>query len=162
MGVSGVGKSTVGRLLAERLGWEFAEGDAFHPEANVQKMRAGMPLDDADRRPWLERLAGEVAGWLDAGRDVVLTCSALKRAYRDALRGGRDGVTLVYLHGPAELIHRRMEARRGHFMPPGLLASQLRDLEAPEPEEGALEADVEAPAQALVERLLPAIRELAE
>ncbi|GAA2516755.1 MULTISPECIES: gluconokinase [Streptomyces] len=127
MGVSGSGKTTVGRLLARSLGVPYAEGDDFHPEANVAKMRARQPLDDEDRRPWLE----EIARWLTAHADSggVVTCSALKRRYRDRLSAAAPRVFFVHLDGTPELIAARISARRGHFMPPDLLRSQFADLE---------------------------------
>jgi gluconokinase len=127
MGVSGVGKTTLGTLVAERLGWPFEEGDALHPEANVAKMAAGHALDDDDRWPWLDRVAGWIDERLSAGQAGVITCSALKRAYRDRLR--RPGVVFVHLTGPKELTAQRLAARRGHFMPTTLLDSQLATLE---------------------------------
>ena len=130
-GVSGSGKTTVGTLLAARLGWTFADGDGFHPAANVARMRAGLPLTDADREPWLAALTA----WMDqqtaAGQSAVLACSALRRAYRDRIRAGAPGVRFVFLDGPAELIRARMSGRRGHYMPESLLASQLATLEPP-------------------------------
>lgn len=147
MGVAGAGKSTVGQLLAEALGFDFAEGDDFHPPANVEKMRSGVPLDDADRWPWLDRLAGRIDDWRAEGRDTVLTCSALKRAYRAHLIGGRGDVRLVFLRGAPELIARRLAERRGHYMPAGLLASQFAALEPPGPAEAPIVAEVaDAPA----------------
>ena len=131
MGVSGSGKTTVGVPLAQALGGEFAEGDDYHPPANVAKMREGLPLDDADRRPWLEALSAEIGRWLAAGRTVVLACSALKRSYRAILRGGRPEVRFVHLKGSAPLIRGRLAERRGHYMPATLLDSQLAALEAP-------------------------------
>jgi gluconokinase len=131
MGVSGVGKTSVGMLLAAALGGEFVEGDSYHPPANVEKMRRGIPLDDADRRPWLETLAREIGAWLEAGRTMVLACSALKRSYRAILRGGRQDVRFVHLKGSAALIRARLAARRGHYMPASLLDSQLAALEEP-------------------------------
>ena len=131
MGVSGSGKTTVGVLLAQALGGEFVEGDDYHPPANVAKMRQGVPLDDADRRPWLETLAAEIGRWLAAGRTVVLACSALRRRYRAILRGGRPGVRFVHLSGTAALIRARLAGRRGHYMPASLLDSQLATLEEP-------------------------------
>jgi gluconokinase len=127
MGVSGSGKTTVGRLLARRLGVPYAEGDDFHPEANVAKMRAGRPLDDEDRRPWLEEIARWLAGHEDSGG--VVTCSALKRRYRDRLAATTPHVFFLHLDGSPELIAGRISARRGHFMPPDLLRTQLADLE---------------------------------
>jgi gluconokinase len=131
MGVSGVGKTTVGRLLASALGAEFVEGDAHHPPENVEKMRRGIPLDDADRQPWLERLAREIGSWLEQGRTVVLASSALKQRYRDLLAGGRPGVVFVHLHGREDLIRERLAKRQGHYMPASLLSSQLATLEVP-------------------------------
>ncbi len=126
MGVSGSGKTAVGERLAEALGGTFAEGDAYHPPANVEKMKSGHPLDDADRQPWLETLAREIGRWLDAGQNVVLACSALKQRYRDILKGGRPGVRFVYLRGSEELIAARLKQRRGHYMPASLLRQPVR------------------------------------
>jgi gluconokinase len=132
MGVAGVGKTTLGKRLAEELGWRFFEGDDFHPPANVAKMAAGVPLTDADRLPWLERLRGLVAEALAREEDVVLSCSALRRSYRQLLTVDPCRVRWVYLRGPQELIASRLGSRTGHFMPPSLLDSQLAALEAPE------------------------------
>lgn len=142
MGVSGSGKTTVAELLAERLGWAFEEGDALHPQANVEKMASGHPLNDDDRRPWLERIAEWIEARLDAGESGVVTCSALKPAYRDVLNRRGSGVTFVYLQGDHETIARRLAARRGHFMPPGLLDSQFADLQEPSAHEPAIRVDV--------------------
>jgi gluconokinase len=135
MGVSGSGKSTIGTLLAEQLGFTFQDGDRFHPAANVEKMHQGIPLSDADRLPWLEA----IAAWIDkaraAGIDAVVACSALKRRYRAILIGARPDVRLVYLRGDEALIAGRLVNRTGHFMPPGLLKSQFAALEEPGPEE---------------------------
>lgn len=131
MGVCGVGKTTVGRALAEAIGGAFEEGDAFHPPANVAKMASGRPLDDADRAPWLAAMAAGIGAWLDRDRPTVLACSALKQAYRDVLGGGRAGVAFVHLTGDPALIARRMAARTDHYMPPTLLPSQLAILEPP-------------------------------
>ena len=131
MGVSGCGKTTVGRLLAERLGWEFLDGDNFHPPDNVTKMSRGTPLTDADRAGWLDRLAGLITESLQQGRSVVLACSALKQSYRDRLTVSPRQVRFVYLKGSRELIGSRLLERAGHFMPPGLLESQFKDLEEP-------------------------------
>ncbi len=131
MGVSGAGKTTVGRLLADKLGAAFLEGDEFHPPANLAKMQRDEALDDDDRMPWL----GSIGAALDAessdGATVVLACSALKQAYRDLLKAGRASVRLVYLKGDEASVRRRLEKRSGHFMPAALLASQLADLEEP-------------------------------
>jgi gluconokinase len=129
MGVSGSGKTTIAESLAERLGWEFTEGDSHHPPANVEKMRAGTPLDDADRAPWLDQLAGWIGEREAAGRSVVLTCSALRRRYRDRLRAGNDSVWFVHVDVPEAELSRRMAARTGHYMPASLLGSQLAALE---------------------------------
>jgi gluconokinase/shikimate kinase len=133
MGVSGSGKSTVAELVADELGWDFAEGDAMHPQANVDKMYAGTPLTDADRWPWLDVVAGWIRTHLDDGRPGVVTCSALKRSYRDVLRA--PGVVFVHIAGDGALIAERMAARSGHFMPTSLLASQLDTLEPPQDDE---------------------------
>ena len=129
MGVSGSGKTTIAEALAERLGWEFTEGDSHHPPANVEKMRAGIPLDDADRAPWLDQLAEWIAERETAGRSVVLTCSALKRTYRDRLREGSESVWFVHVDVPEDELAKRLAARKGHYMPPSLLRSQLDALE---------------------------------
>jgi gluconokinase len=131
MGVSGTGKTEVGTRLALALGGEFVEGDDYHPPANIEKMRSGVPLDDADRQPWLETLSREIGTWLDAGRTVVLACSALKQRYRDILKAGRPGVRFVHLEGDKVLIRSRLAQRRGHYMPASLLDSQFASLEEP-------------------------------
>lgn len=155
MGVSGCGKSTVAGLLAGRLGWDLGEGDDLHPAANVAKMAAGHPLTDEDRRPWLERVAAWIRERLDAGCDGIITCSALKRSYRDILRA--DGVVFVYLAGSRELIAARLAKRHGHYMPPSLLDSQFATLEPPGPDESAIQIDIDSPprvqADKIVERL---------
>jgi len=131
MGVVGSGKTTVGTLLAEQLGWEFADGDDFHPAGNVEKIRNGLPLSDADRAPWLDRLSQAIRDWTRATRNVVLACSALKGKYRQKLAVGPE-VRFVYLKGNAALIAERLRARHGHFAGESILASQLADLEEPE------------------------------
>jgi carbohydrate kinase (thermoresistant glucokinase family) len=136
MGVSGAGKSTVARRLAEELGWDFAEGDDLHPPENVAKMAAGHPLTDADRLPWLAQIAAWIDGEIAAGRHGVITCSALKHAYRDLLR--RPEVLFVYLSVPRTELERRVHGRRGHYMPASLLDSQLAALEPPAADESAL------------------------
>lgn len=129
MGVSGVGKSTIAKRLADRLGWAMAEGDEYHSKANVEKMEAGVPLTDADRLPWLRNIRAWVGERDAEGRNTVVTCSALKRSYRDMLRESPARVLFVHLDAPAEVIAERLSARTGHFMPPELLESQFRDLE---------------------------------
>jgi gluconokinase len=130
MGVSGAGKTTIGRALARELRWTFAEGDDFHSAANVAKMHAGIPLTDEDRAPWLQSLRNAIAGWLAAGENVVLTCSALKASYRAVLLVSEE-VQFVYLRGGFELIAARLASRRGHYMNPNLLRSQFDTLEEP-------------------------------
>jgi gluconokinase len=146
MGVSGSGKTTIGKLLAEGLGAEFAEGDAYHPPENVEKMRRGIPLDDAERRPWLEALRAEIDRWLASKETVVLACSALKQRYRDVLAKGRPDVRFVYLKGEATLVRARLKRRRGHYMPPSLLASQIATLEEPA---GAITVDIDGSPEAI-------------
>jgi gluconokinase len=151
MGVSGSGKTTIGELLAENLGAEFAEGDAYHPPANIEKMRRGVPLDDADRWPWLEILSAEIDRWLAAGTPVVLACSALKQGYRDVLGKGRPQVRFVFLKGDVALIRARLDRRQGHYMPPSLLASQIATLEEPA---DAIAVDVAGTPEAIVTEIL--------
>lgn len=131
MGVTGSGKTTVGRLLAEQSGWEFADADAFHPPANVEKMTRGVALTDADREPWLAALRAAIVKWQAEGKNVVLACSALKRSYRERLGVGGD-VRLVYLKGSYEVIRSRLRARHGHFATEAILADQFATLEEPE------------------------------
>jgi gluconokinase len=131
MGVSGSGKTTVAALLAAALGCQFQEGDDLHPRENVEKMRSGTPLTDADRLPWLRKIAEEIDGWRARGECGVLTCSALKRSYRDIIIGDRHGVVLAYLKGSRDLIHQRMAARHEHFMPIALLDSQFATWKSP-------------------------------
>jgi gluconokinase len=131
MGVTGSGKTSVGRLLAQQLGWEFADADDFHPSANVEKISHGIPLTDEDRGPWLDRLRIQITNWIVNGQNAVLACSALKRTYRQELSVGPE-VRFVYLKGSAELIAQRLRLRRGHFADEKILASQFTDLEEPE------------------------------
>ena len=151
MGVSGSGKTTVGKLLAEALGAEFVEGDAFHPPENIEKMRRGIPLDDTDRWPWLETLSAEIDRWHRAGKTVVLACSALKQSYRDVLAKGRPGVRFMHLRGDESLLRARLERRRGHYMPASLLASQIAALEEPA---DALTVDVAGTPETIVSEIL--------
>jgi gluconokinase len=154
MGVSGTGKTEVGTRLARALNGEFAEGDDYHPPANVAKMRSGVPLDDADREPWLETLSREIGAWLDAGKTVVLACSALKQSYRDILKAGRPGVRFVYLKGDEALISSRLEGRHGHYMPASLLDSQLATLEEPK---DAVTVGVDATPESIVDKIRKAL-----
>lgn len=160
MGVSGSGKTEIGALIASRMGWAFQDADDLHPQSNIDKMAAGRPLTDEDRAPWLARVASVIDGWQAQGRSGVLACSALRRAYRDAILGGREGTALLYLKGSYETILTRMTARHGHFMPPALLRSQFDTLEEPGPDEhpivvsdeGALHETADAAVAALLER----------
>jgi gluconokinase len=129
MGVSGSGKTTVATEVARRLGWEFTEGDDHHPAANVAKMRAGQPLDDEDRWPWLRELAAWIGAHEQEGRSCVLTCSALRRSYRDVLRDGHPSVWFAHVSAPEALIADRVQKRQGHYMPPSLVPSQFATLE---------------------------------
>lgn len=138
-GVSGSGKSTIGSMVASQLGWEFHDGDSFHPPENVEKMRSGTPLNDTERVPWLAAMRAAIEACLRDGRGAVFACSALKESYRSALCDGLDGIGLVFLHGDYELIRARMEARKGHYMAAGMLESQFALIEWPK---GALEIDV--------------------
>ena len=157
MGVSGSGKSTVAAELVSRLGWDFAEGDEFHPPENVEKMRAGIPLDDDDRWPWLRRLADWIGEHERAGTSAVVTCSALKRAYRDLLCDGHPSVWFAHVSADPEMIRDRVEHRQGHYMPPSLLSSQLATLEPLQPDEpGAVISGVD-PAADVAEHVLSAL-----
>ena len=156
MGVSGCGKTTTGKRLAAALGWPFRDADEFHPEANIAKMASGQPLDDADRAPWL----AAIAAWIDRQRAAqtsgIVSCSALKRRYREVLIGQRSDVQLVHLEGSIALIGDRLARRKGHFMPPALLRSQFEALEAPSPDEGALAVPVRLPPKRVVEHIIVA------
>jgi len=142
MGVSGSGKSTISESLARQLGWQYEDGDRFHPPSNVAKMSAGQPLTDEDRWPWLQAIAGRIDEWRARGEGGVVTCSALKRAYRRIIIGDRPEGVLVYLKGSRELIHRRMAARHEHFMPVALLDNQFKTLEEPGVDESPIVVDV--------------------
>jgi len=150
MGVSGTGKSTIGRMLCDRLGWPLYDGDDLHPPANVAKMARGEPLDDDDRMPWLQRIADLIRRHLDEGRPAVFICSALKRQYREVLLID-PRVRLVWLKGDYDLILERMTSREGHYMKPGMLQSQFRDLEPPE---DAPAFDIDRPPEAVVDAVL--------
>jgi gluconokinase len=158
MGVSGSGKTTVAAMLAGALHCPFLEGDELHPPANVEKMRSGTPLTDADRLPWLRKIAQEIDGWRDRQESGVVTCSALKRAYRDILVGDRRDVRLVYLKGSRDLIQRRMAARHEHFMPVALLDSQFATLEEPASDEHAIVVDVGGQPAEIVADILRQLR----
>ena len=142
MGVSGSGKTTVASLLAERLGCAFQDGDDLHPRENVEKMKSGTPLTDADRLPWLQAIARRIDVWRERGEAGVVTCSALKRSYRDIVLGDRRDVALVYLKGPQALIHGRLTARTSHFMPVGLHESQFVTLQEPAEDERPIVVDI--------------------
>lgn len=157
MGVSGCGKTAVGELLAARLGVPFRDADHFHTPENVERMRSGVPLDDAARGPWLDRLSALIDDARRDGRGLVLACSALKRSYRDRLGAGRTGVRLVFLDGPEHLIRERLDRRLGHYMPASLLASQYAALERPTAEERPVTIDVASPPELLVENILTAL-----
>ena len=142
-GVSGSGKTTIATALAQRLDWPFKEGDDLHPASDITKMHSGHPLDDRDRWPWLEKVAAWIDGWRQARTSGVITCSALKRSYRDFLTSGRPEVRIVYLHGEKAVIAVRLAARGGHFMPTSLLDSQFAILEEPDPDEDPIRVDVD-------------------
>jgi gluconokinase len=157
MGVSGSGKTAIGRQLAGRLGLPFLETDDLHAPANVAKMRAGTPLTDADRAPWLHAVAAELGRATRATGGIVVACSALKRAYRDRLRAAVPSLRLIHLTAATDLIRRRLEARAGHFMPAALLDSQLATLEPPGADERPLVVEVSRPIDEIVEEIVAAI-----
>jgi gluconokinase len=157
MGVAGCGKSLIGALLATALGAEPLEGDAFHRAENVARMSAGIALTDADRAGWLADLSERIAQARAQGRHIVLSCSALKRRYRDVLRQGDPALVFVYLHGERALIEARMASRTHHFMPVTLLDSQFRDLEVPQADEDALVVDIANPPEFMVAQVLAAL-----
>jgi gluconokinase len=154
MGVSGSGKSTIASSLAGRLGWNYEDADKFHPASNVAKMRAGHPLTDEDRRPWLQAIADEIDRVCNSGTHAVVACSALKRDYRDILVHGRGDVRIIYLNGTQELIAGRLALRTGHFMPPGLLTSQFATLEPPAPNERAIVVSIDASVETIVDDIV--------
>jgi gluconokinase len=153
MGVSGAGKTFIGKRLAAELHWSFYEGDDYHPQSNVAKMSRGMALTDADRAPWIDALHELIVELRAQDEAAILTCSALKRAYRDRLVGGRNGVRIVYLRGSYELIQQRLKDRRGHFMKADLLASQFEVLEAPDASEDVLTVDISQKPKTIVETI---------
>jgi carbohydrate kinase (thermoresistant glucokinase family) len=157
MGASGSGKTTVGRALAQRVGWLFEEGDSLHPPENVAKMSRGEALNDADRMPWLSAVAERIDELRGRGESAVISCSALKRRYRRIIIGDRPELRLIYLDGSRELIGRRLQDRKGHFMPASLLDSQLAALEPPGPDEHPITVSVDLPVTAIVDRLVKAL-----
>jgi gluconokinase len=158
MGVSGSGKSTTGAALAKALGWPFRDADSFHPPANIAKMSQGLPLDDEDRSPWLAAIAGWIDERHELGEPGIVSCSALKRTYRQRIVGERRGVRLVYLRGSKALIGRRLEARKHHFMPASLLDSQFTVLEEPRADEQPIVVSVAMSPRRVVEAILAALQ----
>jgi carbohydrate kinase (thermoresistant glucokinase family) len=158
MGVSGCGKTTIARQLAAALGWPMQEGDDLHPPANVAKMSAGIALDDNDRWPWLHAIAARIESWRSAGGSGIVTCSALKRAYRDILVAGHADVRIVYLQGDKALIAARLAGRHGHFMPPALLDSQFATLEEPTPDENPITIHIGPPAEAITTEIMAVLQ----
>ena len=156
-GVSGAGKTTIGKLLADDLGWQFYEADDFHPRANIEKMRNGLPLTDADRGPWLERLREQITRSLAAKENAVVACSALKRKYRERLHVSND-VKFVFLRGDYALIEKQLRRRSGHFMNPALLKSQFTDLDEPASNEDVLTIDLGRTPQELVAEIKAKLR----
>jgi gluconokinase len=157
MGVAGSGKTTIAKALVAFTGWQFAEGDDYHSEANRKKMHSGVPLNDDDRAPWLASLHAALQGWYESGQSGVMTCSALKQKYRDVLSGGlpADAYRFVLLEAPPELLQERLSHRQGHFMNPGLLASQLATLEDPK---DALHVSVEQAPEVVAKQILDRIK----
>ena len=153
MGVVGAGKTTVGSLLAQKLGWQFADADDFHPAANIEKIRRGLRLDDSDRAPWLAALRNAILRWNAERQNAVLACSALKRKYRDELRV--DGVQFVYLKGNYELIEQRLRSRRGHFASDSILKSQFEDLEKPD---DAITVEIDKTPEAIVSEIVQKLK----
>jgi carbohydrate kinase (thermoresistant glucokinase family) len=162
MGVSGSGKTTIAQRLSRKLGWQYQEGDALHPPSNVEKMSSGTPLTDADRLPWLHKIAARIEEWRAAGVSGVVTCSALKRSYRDIIAGNRPDVVVVYPKGSQALIAGRMAERKGHFMPASLLDSQFRILEEPSPDENAITVDIDRAPDAIVDEIVRRVEEHAK
>jgi carbohydrate kinase (thermoresistant glucokinase family) len=157
MGVSGSGKSTIAAGVAEKLGLQMLEGDDLHPAANIAKMSAGTPLTDEDRWPWLRIIAGKIAAWRQNGMEGIVTCSSLRRSYRDVLRAGHDDVLFVYLNGSRALLLDRMQHRTRHFMPASLLDTQLATLEEPGADEAAVTIEMGPPPDEVVTNVLKAL-----
>ena len=162
MGVSGSGKSTIADHLARRLCWAYEDGDRFHPASNIAKMSAGHPLTDQDRRPWLQAIADEIDRLAASGERAVIACSALKLAYRDILVHGREDVRIIFLDGTQDLIAARLAARKGHFMPPGLLTSQFATLERPAANERPIIVSIDAPVEAIVDDIVSQLNLVAQ
>jgi len=162
MGVSGSGKTTIAQGLSRKLGWLYQEGDALHPPSNVAKMSSGTPLTDADRLPWLHKIAAKIDEWRAAGVSGVVTCSALKRSYRDIIAGNRPDVIVVYPKGSQALIAARMAERKGHFMPASLLDSQFGTLEEPSPDENAITVGIDRAPDAIVDEIVHRVEEQAK
>ena len=158
MGVSGSGKTTVAERVAGQLGWVFQEGDRLHPVANREKMATGTPLTDEDRWPWLDIIARWIDSQLRAGQDAIITCSALRRTYRERIGNGKPGVQIVYLHGARQVLEAHVHARHHEFMPPALLESQLATLEEPAADEHAIEVDVAGSVEDTVAAVLSQLR----
>lgn len=158
MGPSGVGKTTTAELLAKTFGWRFAEADEFHPPENIEKMSKGVPLDDEDRAPWLEKIRDWISAEAEAGRDTVLTCSALKRRYRDVLRTAKAEVKFLALVADEGLVASRLEKRTGHYMPSSLLASQFAALEVLSPDEPGMKVTVDVAPEAVVDRAISGLK----
>jgi gluconokinase len=158
MGVSGCGKTTIAAGIARETGWALLEGDAFHPPANIEKMKHGHPLTDEDRWPWLRAIAAKAAELRAQGTSCVVAASVLKRSYRDVVLGDRIDTNLVYLRGSQALIAERLARRRNHFMPPGLLDSQFATLEEPGVEENPITAEIDATPEAIIAEVMAALR----
>lgn len=158
MGVSGCGKTTIAELLSRKLGWAYRDGDEFHPKSNVEKMHSGTPLTDDDRWPWLKAIAAWIDGKRQAGEHAIVTCSALKRAYRDILIGPRQDVALIYLKGTEDLISQRLSKRKDHFMPKGLLQSQFQTLQEPGADEHPITVSIAPTPEEIVGAILGELR----
>jgi gluconokinase len=155
MGVAGSGKTSVGQLLAQRLGWQFRDADDFHPASNRAKMRRGVPLDDNDRRPWLHAVRALLVQFLAKGKNAIVACSALKESYRQALAGDSEEIKFVYLKGPLPLIAGRLAQRHGHFFDPALLRTQFDDLEEPH---GVVAVDITPPPEVIADSIIAALK----